>query len=332
MRSRLATSVIAPPSGILQSMASAWWASAGSEPLHVRQLPGRCLDRRARLQQHGRRVPRPSHELVAGAVRYRRLDHPVAEANFLLFHVHHHRGLRRPLDGALQPLQIGLRGDQAGDAQHHAVAEEDLAEGATDDGADAPAHERLRRVLARGAAAEVLAHHQDGGALVGGRVERVLGVLLAGVLEGVLAHALEGHGLQEAGGDDPVRVDVVAGDGNAAARDLPALEISHGAHFRISLTSATAPVIAAAATMAGLIRSVRPVGLPWRPMKLRLLDDALISRPCSLSSFMPRHIEQPALRHWKPAAWKISCRPSASAALATCCEPGTIRARTCLAT
>src|SRR5689334_16527706 len=67
-------------------------------------------------------------------------------------------------------------------------------------------------------------------------------------------------------------------------------------------------------------------------MKLRLLDDALISRPSSLSGFMPRHIEQPALRHWNPACWKISCRPSASAAFATCCEPGTISARTCLAT
>ena len=100
----------------------------------------------------------------------------------------------------------------------------------------------------------------------------------------------------------------------------------------ISLTSATAPVMAAAATMAGLIRRVRPVGLPCRPMKFRLLEEAHISRPCSLSSFMPRHIEQPALRHWKPAAWKTSCSPSASAALATCWEPGTMSARTPLAT
>src|SRR3989454_781320 len=159
----------------------------------------------------------------------------------------------------------------------------------------------------------------------------MLGVLLLRVLEGVLAHGLEGHFLQEARGDDAVGVDVVAGQGNAAARDLAALVVD-GAHRRISLTSATAPVIAAAATMAGLISKVRPVGLPWRPMKLRLLEDALISRPTSWSGFIPRHIEQPALRHWKPAAWKMSCRPSASAALATCCEPGTMSARTPLAT
>src|SRR5436309_2472242 len=160
----------------------------------------------------------------------------------------------------------------------------------------------------------------------------MFGILLAGVLEGVLAHGLEGHGLQEARGDDAVGVDVVAGDGDAAAGDLAALGVGRGAHRRISLTSATSPEIAAAATIAGLISRVRPVGLPWRPMKLRLLDEALISRPWSLSSFMPRHIEQPALRHWKPAARKISCRPSASAAWATCWEPGTMSARTPSAT
>src|SRR5207237_624390 len=159
----------------------------------------------------------------------------------------------------------------------------------------------------------------------------MLGVLLLGVLEGVLAHGLEGDGLEKAGGNDAVGVDVVAGDGDAAAGDLTALEVGR-AHFRISLTSVTAPLMAAAATMAGLIKSVRPFGLPWRPMKLRLLDEALISRPTSTSGFMPRHIEQPALRHSKPAARKISCRPSASAAFSTCCEPGTMSARTCLAT
>src|SRR5438034_6890288 len=159
----------------------------------------------------------------------------------------------------------------------------------------------------------------------------MLGVLLLRVLEGVFAHGLEGHFLQEARGDDAVGVDVVAGQRDAPPRDLAALVVDR-AHFRISLTSATAPVMAAAATMAGVMSRVRPVGLPCRPMKFRLLDEALISRPTSWSGFMPRHIEQPALRHWNPACWKISCRPSASAAFSTCCEPGTISARTCLAT
>src|SRR3972149_12136977 len=158
----------------------------------------------------------------------------------------------------------------------------------------------------------------------------MLWILFPGILEGVLAHALERPFLQEARGDDAVGVDVVAGEREAPARHLAAREVRR-AHRRISLTSATAPVRAAAATIAGLISSVRPVGLPCRPMKFLLLDEALISLPWSLSSFMPRNLEQPALRHWKPAAWKTSCRPSASAALATCWEPGTINARTCLA-
>src|SRR6266704_3381527 len=75
----------------------------------------------------------------------------------------------------------------------------------------------------------------------------MLGVLLLGVFEGVLAHGLEGDGLEKARGDDAVGVDVVAGDGDAAAGDLAALEIGR-VHFRISLTSVTAPLMAAAAT------------------------------------------------------------------------------------
>src|SRR5215475_14375772 len=308
------------------------YLAMASESFHVGELARRRLDGVAGLQEYGSRVPRAVDELATRPVGHRRLDHAVAEAHLLLLHVHRHGCLGRTLDGLLQPLEVFLGGAEARNPQHHAVAEEDLPEGATHDGADAPAHQRLRGVLARRPAAEVLTYDQHRCALVRLLVERVLGVLLARILEGVLAHRVERHRLQEARGDDAVRVDVVAGDGDAAARDLAALVLGGRAHFRISLTSVTAPVMAAAATMAGLIKSVRPVGLPWRPMKLRLLEDALISRPFSLSSFMPRHIEQPALRHWKPAAWKISWSPSASAALATCCEPGTMSARTWLAT
>src|SRR2546427_8747974 len=50
----------------------------------------------------------------------------------------------------------------------------------------------------------------------------MLGVLLLGVLEGVLVHGLEGHFLQEARGDDAIGVDVVAGQRDAAPRDLTA--------------------------------------------------------------------------------------------------------------
>jgi len=41
-------------------------------------------------------------------------------------------------------------------------------------------------------------------------------------------------------------------------------------------TSTTSPAIAAAATIAGLMSSVRPVGLPMRPLKFRLEEAAQI--------------------------------------------------------
>ena len=83
--------------------------------------------------------------------------------------------------------------------------------------------------------------------------------------------------------------------------------------------------MAAPATIAGDISSVRPVGLPCRPLKFRFDEDALTCRPCSLSGFMPRHIEHPAPRHSNPAATNTSCNPSASAARRTACDPGTTR-------
>ena len=57
---------------------------------------------------------------------------------------------------------------------------------------------------------------------------------------------------------------------------------------------------AAAAAISGLIRCVRPPR-PWRPSKLRLEVEAQRSPGARMSGFMPRHIEQPAPRHSKPA-------------------------------
>ena len=86
---------------------------------------------------------------------------------------------------------------------------------------------------------------------------------------------------------------------------------------RSSRTSTTSPATAAAATIAGLISSVRPVGLPCRPLKFRFDDDAQISRPSSRSGFIARHIEQPAPRHSNPASMKTRSSPSRSAASRT---------------
>src|SRR5205807_1728884 len=95
-----------------------------------------------------------------------------------------------------------------------------------------------------------------------------------------------------------------------------------------SRTSVTLPVIAAAATIAGLMSSVRPVGLPCRPLKLRLDEAAHTWLPSSLSGFIPRHIEQPASRHSKPASRNVLSSPSRSAARCTLTDPGTTSALT----
>src|SRR4030095_1205109 len=112
--------------------------------------------------------------------------------------------------------------------------------------------------------------------------------------EGVFAHAVEGYFLKVASRHDPVGIDIVSAHGDSGTGDLSDAGIALG-HSR-SRTSVMWPLKAAAATIAGLIRIVRPVALPCRPMKFRLDDDALISRPCSLSGFIARHIEHPAAR------------------------------------
>src|SRR5215475_9947892 len=222
-----------------------------SEPLDVRQPLSRGLDRAPRLQEHTRCVPGSVHEDIARAVGDGGLDRPAREADLLALDIKGERLSRPPAHLALEPLDVGRRSVKAGHAIGRAVAEEDLAEGDADQRLDAPVQEGLRRVLAGGPTAEVGADHHDRRALVRLLVERVLGVDFAGVLEGVLAQAREGDGFEKARGDDAIGVDVVAGERKTSPDDLPALHI--GAHRSISLTSATAPAMAAAATMTGLI-------------------------------------------------------------------------------
>ena len=84
----------------------------------------------------------------------------------------------------------------------------------------------LRGVFAGGAAAEVAAGDQDLRALETRVVERVVRILLAVVLEDVLAQAVEGHAAQVAGGNDPVGVDVVQEERDAGAGN--AFDFVHG--------------------------------------------------------------------------------------------------------
>src|SRR4029077_4469710 len=103
--------------------------------------------------------------------------------------------------------------------------------------------------------------------------------LLPVVLEGGGAQALEDDGAEDAGGDDAIGVDVMAADRNRRAAAAGALGVVHGQAPSRSMpnssrASVTSPAMAAAATMTGDMRSVRPVGEPWRPLKLRLEDEA----------------------------------------------------------
>src|SRR5262245_47353163 len=137
--------------------------------------------------------------------------------------------------------------------------------------------------------------------------------------------ALEGNRLEEPRRHDAVGVNVRTTQYDRSAGDL--LDDRGPAHLR-PRTSTTSPASAAAATIAGLISRVRPVGLPWRPLKFRLDEAARTSSPRRRSGFMARHIEQPAPRHSKPASVKIASSPSVSAAARTCCDPGTTSALT----
>src|SRR4029077_18574808 len=129
------------------------------------------------------------------------------------------------------------------------------------------------------------------------------------------------HPLEPVAGDDLVGVDVGAGERRRPSRDR-----AHGFHQPISSGVAKWPATAVAAATAGDTRWVRPP-LPWRPSKFRLEVEAQRSPSARMSGFMPRHIEQPASRHSKPAERKTSSRPSASAWAFTCWEPGTTIAR-----
>src|SRR5205823_14815604 len=79
-----------------------------------------------------------------------------------------------------------------------------------------------------------------------------------------------------------------------------------------SRTSASRPVTAAAATIAGDIRCVRAPG-PCRPRKLRLVVEAQRSPGATMSPLIPMHIEQPLSPQVRPASVKILSSPSCSA-------------------
>src|SRR5687767_5566332 len=171
-------------------------------------------------------------------------------------------------------------------------------------------------MLARGAAAEVLAREQDGGVLEARLVQDELRVL-APRREQALAEPGALDRFQVLLRDDLVGVDV-----GAVERRHQAVQDGELVHF---LISTKCPAIAAAAAITGLTRWVRPPS-PWRPSKLRFEVEAQRSPAPRRSAFMPRHIEQPGSRHSKPASRNTRSSPSFSACAFTTPDPGTTSA------
>src|ERR1700722_16218254 len=149
----------------------------------------------------------------------------------------------------------------------------------------------------------------------------------APVGEQILPEPFAAGRAQKARRYDLIGIDVRVGQHGRARANL-----SYRFHLRpqplaISRGSVTRPRTALAAAVSGLAGKVR-APWPWRPSKLRLLVLIEFSPLPTTSPFIPRHIEQPDSRHSAPASMNTRSRPSASAAFLTCCEPGTMSART----
>src|SRR5690554_5307356 len=242
------------------------------------------------------------------------------------------------LPDELDVLGAHDRGEQALLAR---VAAEDVREARREHGPEAVVLERPHGVLARGARPEVGARDEHGAGLVGVLVEHEVGVAAPRGEQRVLETRAR-DALEVDGRDDLVGVDVAAAQRDPDAgvgRELLHVECSlagsqagcssvTGAPSSArSATDESVPRIAVAAATSGETRCVRPP-LPWRPSKLRFEVDALRSPGASWSGFMPRHIEQPALRHSAPKSKNTLSRPSASACRRTRAEPGTTSTRT----
>src|SRR6185436_19227043 len=227
-------------------------------------------------------------------------------------------------------LQVDDDGQQA---VLQRVAAKDVGDRSAHDGANPEVEQRPRRVLARRAAAEVVAADEHARAailgLVQNEVRKLAAVLsVAPVVEQILAETLFRRGREKARRNDLVGVDVVVRQHDSSRANV--FDRFHRQPTR-SRGSVIAPLTAAAAAVSGLASTVR-APVPWRPSKLGLLvlTDSLPLG--TVSPFIPMHMEQPGSRHSPPAALTTSSRPSASAWRLTSAEPGTTSKRTRLST
>src|SRR5690606_5261098 len=217
----------------------------------------------------------------------------------------------------------------------HGVGMEYLCETRRDHGLYAELLQSPDGVLATGPTAKIRACHQYAGVRVLRPVQDEVIVLAALLIE---THIVKDAGIQAAFVDAPQEllghdlVSVQVGQRQRGCHPADKMIFTHTASCMEKVrTSVMAPVMAAAAAMAGLIKCVM-APRPWRPSKFRLVVDAQRCPGASTSSFIARHIEQPGCRHSNPAWISTSARPSCSAWARTAPEPGTTIALTPSAT
>src|SRR5262249_15804962 len=154
------------------------------------------------------------------------------------------------------------------------------------------------------ATTEIGADHEKAGVAIAVPVQHEIGVALARAeaeqIEGAFAEPAAIDAFQEHLWHDHVGIDIGRRHRRGRARDAMEWRQEKSPPIR-SRTAVMRPVIGAAATIAGLIRCVRAPG-PWRPSKLRLVEEAERWPGARISSFMARHIEQPDCRHSTPAS------------------------------
>ena len=215
--------------------------------------------------------------------------------------------LGRALDERLQRIDGDVVRRKTRNAQHGGIPEEDLGERLADDRGDPEASQALRRVLARGAAAEIPVHDEHRRPVVSGIVEgvrrgRPCGRLRTGAVRGLrrsrrrrnragmirsvsrssprtgnprpVTEVMEDMNLILAlmicdrafgiGSDAQPRIREELRDFRFQLLQISNLQSDSSMRTSSSMarTSTTSPATAAAATMAGLMSSVRPVGLP----------------------------------------------------------------------
>src|SRR5687768_1401908 len=171
-----------------------------------------------------------------------------------------------------QPAMRRAIDDDGQQAVLQRVAAKDVRNPQADDGANAEVEQGPRRMLARRAAAEVVAGDENARPAILGFIQHEVGafaavLVVAPIVEQVLAEALLRRGREEACRNDLIRVDVVV-----RQDDGPRADLSDRFHRQLlsSRGSVIAPWTAAAAAVSGLASTVR-APVPCRPSKLRLL-------------------------------------------------------------